>query len=137
VSRLHELLRLRRHQETLADGTLAEATRTRLAAEAAYEELTRPDTVVSSEPQPHSLAELVALRMQGIAAQEVLARAAETMELRRRDETDARAARTAAAVRRRSVQRAVERRELEHMLAAQRAARHALAELARLQAVQE
>jgi hypothetical protein len=137
VSRLGGLLRLRRHKERLADGVLAAATRKRLAAEATYEALTRSDSVVSTEPQPHSLAELVALRMQGIAAQEVLTRAAETMELRRRDELEARAERTAAAVRRRSVQRAVERRELEHMLAAQRAARHALAELARLRAVQE
>lgn len=136
MNRLHALLRLRRHEENLADGALASASRERMAAEARRDALVRSDHVVSTEPQPRALPELLALRMQGMSAHERAAEAAETVALRAREEADARAARTAAAVRRRSVQRVVERRDHEQMLHAQRAARRALAELARLQAVQ-
>ncbi|HSK95260.1 MAG TPA: hypothetical protein VK891_01470 [Euzebyales bacterium] len=132
MNRLHTLLRIRKRAETLADGELASATRTRLAAQEAYEELLRADAIVSTGPQPRSLPELLALRMQGIAAQEILTQAADTLEHRKLDEVDARVARTAAAVRRRSVQRVVERRDAEQKLIAQHAARRALAELARL-----
>ena len=136
MNRLHALLRLRRHEETVADGALAAASRERMQAEVVRDALLRSDEMVSTHPQPRTLPELLALRMQGIATRERMAAAEDAVEQRMRDEVDARAARTAAAVRRRSVQRAVERRDHEAALHAQRASRRALADLARLQAVQ-
>lgn len=136
MSRLHTLLRLRRHEEKIADGALAAASRERMNAEASRDALLRSDEMISVEPQPRALPELLVLRLQGMAVQERAAEAEAIVEQRMREEVDARAARTAAAVRRRSVQRAVERRDHELMLQAQRASRRALGELARLQAVQ-
>lgn len=136
MSRLHTLLRLRRHEEKIADGALAAAGRERMNAEASRDALLRSDEMISVEPQPRALPELLVLRLQGMAVQERAAEAEAIVEQRMREEVDARAARTAAAVRRRSVQRAVERRDHELMLQAQRASRRALGELARLQAVQ-
>lgn len=136
MSRLHTLLRLRRHEEKIADGALAAASRERMNAEASRDALLRSDEMISVEPQPRALPELLVLRLQGMAVQERAAEAEAIVEQRMREEVDAGAARTAAAVRRRSVQRAVERRDHELMLQAQRASRRALGELARLQAVQ-
>lgn len=136
MSRLHTLLRLRRHEEKIADGALAAASRERMNAEASRDALLRSDEMISVEPQPRALPELLVLRLQGMAVQERAAEAEAIVEQRMREEVDARAARTAAAVRRRSVQRAVERRDHELLLQAQRASRRALGELARLQAVQ-
>jgi hypothetical protein len=136
MNRLQSLLRLRRRQEDVADGALAAASRKRMQAEASRDALLRSDDMISVEPQPRALPELLVLRLQGVARQEQVAEAEAAFEQHIREEVDARAARTAAAVRRRSVQRAVERRDHEQMLQAQRAARRALGELARLQAVQ-
>lgn len=136
MSRLHTLLRLRRHEEKIADGALAAASRERMNAEASRDALLRSDEMISVEPQPRALPELLVLRLQGMAVEERAAEAEAVVEQRMREEVDARAARTAAAVRRRSVQRAVERRDHELLLQAQRASRRALGELARLQAVQ-
>jgi hypothetical protein len=132
MNRLQSLLRLRRHQEDVADGALAATSRKRMQAEASRDALLRSDDMISVEPQPRALPELLVLRLQGVARQERVAEAEAAVEQRMREEVDARAARTAAAVRRRSV----ERRDHEQMLQAQRAARRALGELARLQAVQ-
>lgn len=136
MSRLHTLLRLRRHEEKIADSALAAASRERMNAEASRDALLRSDEMISVEPQPRALPELLVLRLQGMAVEERAAEAEAVVEQRMREEVDARAARTAAAVRRRSVQRAVERRDHELLLQAQRASRRALGELARLQAVQ-
>jgi hypothetical protein len=136
MNRLTALLRLRRHQESLADGELAAASRARMQAEASRDALLRSDEMICVEPQPRALPELLVLRMQGIASQERVVEAEIAVEQRMRDELDARAARTAAAVRRRSVQRAVERQDHELVLQAQRASRRALGELARLKASQ-
>ena len=136
MNRLQSLLRLRRHQENVADGVLAAASRKRMQTEASRDALLRSDDMISVEPQPRALPELLVLRLQGVARQERVAEVEAAVEQRMREEVDARAARTAAAVRRRSVQRAVERRDHEQMVQAQRAARRALGELARLQAAQ-
>jgi hypothetical protein len=136
MNRLQSLLRLRRHQENVADGVLAAVSRKRMQAEASRDALLRSDDMISVEPQPRALPELLVLRLQGVARQERVAEVEAAVEQRMREEVDARAARTAAAVRRRSVQRAVERRDHEQMVQAQRAARRALGELARLQAAQ-
>lgn len=136
MNRLLALLRLRHRDEVRADADLAGAIRARRDAQAAKEALARSDHAISTVPRPTSLPELLALRMQGVATEEVLAAAAEEVSLRSREELDARAARAVAAARRRSVQRVVERRHAEELLVARRAARRSLGELARLRAVQ-
>ncbi len=136
MSRFGIVLRLLRRDEQAADSVLAAAARDREAAEVTRDALRRTDHMLHSEPYPQTLPELLALRMQGIAVNEQADEAIAIVQLRNRDERDARLARSAAVARRRSAERLIERREEAQAVVARRAALRALAELARLRAVQ-
>lgn len=135
MSRLTAFLKLLTVREDQASARAADATRATLAAQADLDGRRASYHTRPRQQGTLTAVQLLALQLQGVGALEHVEAAQAALDRRRQEQADAEDARSAAAVRRKSVERVTDRRKEQAAHVAQTAARRSLDELAILRKV--